>query len=152
MRTQYLRNFGLLILSTLLFTGCKNGEADEAIGFFLGFIVFLCGTIVTGIPAIILSAISISTKNVSVPVIAIVLTALYGIFFFIEVSIFSDVPGGMKDTMFLFPLITLAIIGMCITFIVMGFKKRKNGFSSNADSEIDLLDNIINSEEDKDLL
>jgi hypothetical protein len=34
----------------------------------------------------------------------------------------------------------------------MGFKNRKNGHFSKADNEINVLDDIINSKEDNDLL
>lgn len=151
-KIEYLKYFGLFLLSVVLFSSCESEEGKELAGFLVGFVVFLTGTIIAGIPALILSALSMNTKSSSVPVIAIVLTVLYSFFFVAEVSIFSDSPVGLDGSVVLFPIITIAIIAMCIVFITMGFKKRKNGFATNADDDIDVLDNIINSEEDKDLL
>lgn len=143
---------GILILSLLLLSGCNSEEGKELAGFLVGFIVFLTGTILAGIPAIILSALSLNTKSSSVPTIAIVLTVLYSLFFFAEISIFSDSPAVQGESVMIFPFITFAILAMCVVFIVMGFKKRKSGFTTNSDDEIDVLDNIINSEEEQDLL
>lgn len=147
-----LKYFAFFILSLLLFSSCESEESKELAGFLVGFVVFLSGTIVTGIPAIVLSTMSINTKSSSVPTIAIVLTVLYSLFFFAQVSIFSDSPVGLDGSVVLFPVITLAIIALCVVFIVMGFKRRKNGFTTNADEKEEVLDNIINSEEDQDLL
>lgn len=147
-----LRVLPILLISTLLFSSCNSEEAEELTGFIIGFLVFLMGTILTGIPAIVFSAISIKTKSPYVPVIAIVLTVVYSVFLFMELRIFSESPTGLTGSVALFPLITVAIIVLCIVFIVMGFKNRKLGYTSNADEKVDVLDNIINSEEDQDLL
>lgn len=151
-KKPFLRYSLLFMLSLLLFSSCKTDEGKELVGFFVGFMVFLTGTIVTGIPAIVLSAVSINSKSPSVPIIAIVLTSLYSLFFFAEVSMFADSPVGLDGSVMLFPVITIAIIVMCVVFITTGYKKRKNGFTSNADEKVDVLDKIINSEEDQDLL
>ncbi len=142
----------LLLLAPVLFGSCESEEGKELAGFLVGFVVFLIGTIVTSIPAIIFSALSINTKSSSVPIIAIVLTVLSFFFLIAQVTIFSDSPEGLDGSVVLFPIITIAIIAMCIVFIVMGIKNRKNGFNSNADEEIDVLDNIINSEEEQEIL
>jgi hypothetical protein len=147
-----LKYIGLFLLSTVLFSSCESEEGKELAGFLIGFIVFLTGTILTGIPAIILSALSINTKSTSVPILAIVLTVLYTFFFFAEVSIFADSPVGLDGSVILFPVITVAIIALSVVFIVMGFNKRKKGFTTNADEKTDVLDDIINSEDDQELL
>lgn len=142
----------LLVLVLALFSSCESEESKELAGFLVGFVVFLTGTILTGIPAVILAAVSINTKNPSTPIIAIVLTVLYAFFFFAQLIVFSDSPVGLDGAVMLFPVITIAIIIMCVLFIIMGYKKRKIGFTSNADEDVDVLDNIINTEEDQELL
>lgn len=142
--------FILLLMLTL--NSCHTDEGKEVVGFFVGFVVFLIGTIITGIPAIILSAVSISSKNSAVPILAIVFTVGYFLFFIAQISIFTDTPADLETSVMMFPTITGIIIALCIVFIIMGFNKRKHGFTSKKDDNQSALDEILNDEDDNDLL
>ncbi|MCB9188871.1 MAG: hypothetical protein H6599_06270 [Flavobacteriales bacterium] len=136
----------------LLFSSCNTEEGKEFASFFIGFVVFLVGTIIVGIPGIVLSAISISSPQKSVPILAIVFTALYLIFFLIMMSVFGQSPAANLDgSIMIFPVINVAIVIMNSVFIYMGFKSRRNQPVSKADERSQLLDDILN-EEDKDLI
>ncbi len=142
--------FILLLMFTL--NSCHTDEGKEVVGFFVGFVVFLIGTIITGIPAIILSAVSISSKNSTVPILAIVFTVGYFLFFIAQISIFTDTPADLESAAMIFPAISGIIIAMCIIFIVIGFNKRKNGFPSKKDDTQTALDEILSEEDENDLL
>jgi hypothetical protein len=143
----------ILPLFLLFMTSCNTEEGKEFASFFVGFIIFLVGTVLVGIPGIVFSAISISSKHKSVPILAIVFTSLYAVFFIMMMSIFSQGDAmNLDGSIAIFPIINIVIIIMNIAFIVMGYKKRANQPVSGADEKIDLLDDIINDEGDEDLI
>jgi hypothetical protein len=149
---KLIKYLPFLFLLMLTLNSCHTDEGKEAVGFFIGFVVFLIGTIVTGLPAIILSAVSISSKNSTVPILAIVFTVGYILFFMAQISIFTDSPADLESATMIFPTISGVIIVMCIIFIVIGFNKRKHGFTSKKDDNQSALDEILNDEDDNDLL
>lgn len=141
-------SFGLPLI-LLFLTSCESEEGKEFASFFIGFIVFLAGTVVVGIPGIVFSAISISSNRQSVPILAIVFTALYLVFFVIMMNVFMQ--GGsaeLDDSIVVFPIINMTIIIMNIIFIAMGYKKRKNQPITSADNKDDLLDDIVEEQEE----
>lgn len=136
----------------MLVSSCNTQEGKEFASFFIGFVVFLVGTVIVGIPGIVLSAISISSPQKSIPILAIVFTALYLIFFLIMMSVFGQSPSANLDgSIMIFPVINVAIVIMNAVFIYMGFKNRRNLPVSRADNKSDVLDDILN-EDDKDLI
>ncbi len=147
-----IKLLSILILILISLNSCQTEEGKEVVGFFVGFVVFLIGTIITGIPAIILSAISISSKKSAIPILAIVFTVGYFLFFIAQVTIFTDTPADLESASMMFPTISGVIIAMCIVFIIMGFSKRNKGFTNTKDDNQSALDDILNEEDDNDLL
>lgn len=152
-RSEILRIFSIVLPLLLIFiTSCNTEEGKEFASFFVGFIVFLIGTVIVGIPGIVMSAISITSKHKSVPILAIVFTALYAIFFVMMMSVFAQGKSTNLDgSIMIFPIVNVSIIVMNIAFIVMGFKKRASQPTTTADDKSDVLDDIIN-ETDNDLI
>ena len=133
----------------LLISSCNTEEGKEFASFFVGFVIFLVGTVVVGIPGIVFAAISISSKHKAVPILAIVFTVLYLIFFVIMMNVFSQGDATDLDgSVAVFPIINIAIIIMNAVFIYMGIKNRKNQPTSSADDQTGLLDDIINEKEE----
>lgn len=129
-------------------SSCNTEEGKEFVGFFVGFVIFLVGTVVVGIPGIVFSAISISSKHRAVPILAIVFTSLYLIFFMVMMDVFGQGDAKVDGSVMVFPVINIAIILMNALFIYMGIKNRKNQPVSSADDKTSLLDDIINEEEE----
>lgn len=145
-----LRVLSIILPLLLIFitSSCKTEEGREFASFFVGFIVFLVGTVIVGIPGIVMSAISISSKQKSIPILAIVFTSLYAVFFVLMMSVFGTSDATKLDgSIMIFPIVNVSIIAMNIIFIVMGYKNRKNRPVSSADDNSGLLDDIINEEE-----
>ncbi|WP_258543317.1 hypothetical protein [Parvicella tangerina] len=139
----------ILPLFLLLLSSCNTEEGKEFASFFVGFVIFLVGTVVVGIPGIVFSAISISSKHKSMPILAIVFTVLYLVFFVIMMSVFGQGKATKLDgSIIVFPIINMAIIIMNAVFIYMGFKNRANQPISSADDQADLLDDLINEDEE----
>lgn len=137
----------IIVLLTLSLNSCNTEEGKEFASFFVGFIIFLVGTVVVGIPGIVMSAVSISSKHKALPILAIVFTALYLVFFIMMVGIFADSSAtDLEGSVSIFPLITIAIIIMNIVFIIMGYKNRAKKPISSADGKGDILDDIINDD------
>lgn len=151
---RMLRIFSIILplLLILITSSCNTQEGKEFASFFVGFIVFLVGTVIVGIPGIVMSAVSISSKQKSVPILAIVFTSLYAVFFVLMMSVFGSSSATKLDgSIMIFPIVNVSIIIMNIIFIVMGYKNRSNQPTTSADDNSGLLDDIIN-EEDPDLI
>ncbi len=142
----------LLLLLFVFLTGCqKDPKANEAIGFLFGMFVFLIGTILTGLPAVILAAVSVSSSRKSIPILAILFTVVYFIFF---VAMFSNLSfTENSEVTMIFPVVSLLILGLSIVLIVRGFRKRATGYASLSDADNStVLDAIIDGENDDELL
>lgn len=139
-----------IVAIALLFSSCESEQGKEVVGFFVGFVIFMIGTVIVGIPSIVLSSVSLTSEKNTIPVLAIIFTVLYFIFFLISFEAFSDTPSGLDSSVAVFPVVNLAIIAMDIVFIVKGYKKRGNKEVSKADSKTSLLDDIINEEDPDD--
>ncbi len=138
-----------LPLVLLFLSSCNTEEGKEFASFFVGFVVFLVGTVVVGIPGIVFSAISISSKHKSMPILAIVFTVLYLVFFVIMMNVFTQGNGTNLDgSIMVFPIINIAIIIMNAVFIYMGFKNRADQPVSSADNSTDLLDDVLGEDEE----
>jgi len=142
----------VLVVFAIFLTGCQQDtKANEAIGFLFGMFVFLIGTILTGLPAVVLAAVSVSSNKKSIPLLAILFTVLYFIFF---VGMFSTAGfASNSEITTIFPVVSLLILGLSIVLIVRGYKKRATGFSSISDGDnTDVLDDIIGADSDDELL
>lgn len=138
-----------LPLLLLFLTSCDTEEGREFASFFVGFIVFLVGTVIVGIPSIVFAAISISSRHKSIPILAIVFTVLYLVFFVIMMTVFGQGEATDLDgSIMVFPIINMSIIIMNAVFIYMGFKNRAKRPISSADDQSDLLDDMINEGEE----
>jgi hypothetical protein len=113
-----------IILGLFILTSCEDEETQEAFGFLLGFFIFLGGTILTSIPAIVLSSVSISNRSKVVFILAILFTILSTFFLIAELNLFMEAAyQGDKNTIIVFPAITFMMIILCIVMIVIGVKR-----------------------------
>jgi hypothetical protein len=132
----------------LLLTSCENEETKEAFGFLLAFFIFLGGTIFTSIPAIVLSAVSISNRTKVVVILAIIFTFLSTLFLFVELNLFMQAAEqGDKNTIIIFPSITFLSIILSTIMIVIGFKRGTTEVIKSKLTNSDL-DKIITDSED----
>ncbi|MFT5600627.1 MAG: hypothetical protein ACI9N1_000863 [Flavobacteriales bacterium] len=137
-----------IILGLFILTSCEDEETQEAFGFLLGFFIFLGGTILTSIPAIVLSSVSISNRSKVVFILAILFTVLSTFFLIAELNLFMEAAyQGDKNTIIVFPAITFMMIILCIVMIVIGVKRSASEAIKSKLSNNDL-DKIIEDSED----
>lgn len=137
-----------IILGLFILTSCEDEETQEAFGFLLGFFIFLGGTILTSIPAIVLSSVSISNRSKVVFILAILFTILSTFFLIAELNLFMEAAyQGDKNTIIVFPAITFMMIILCIVMIVIGVKRSASEAIKSKLSNNDL-DKIIEDSED----
>lgn len=149
--SKYIKLLPFVFMAFFMASCQQDAKTNQALGFLYGMFTFLIGTILTGLPAVVLSAVSVSSKKQSIPILAIVFTILYFLFFILMFSNFGFADNSEMTT--IFPVISLFILGLSIVLIMQGYKKRTKGFSSIKDTdEADVLDNIISEDNEDELL
>lgn len=85
-------NLSFLILTAMLVTSCKNDPSfQREVQTFFASVFFFFVMFISGIPAIVFSAINVKSEKASINTLAIVFLSIFGLFSLLSLKMFVDV-------------------------------------------------------------
>ena len=161
--SSYTLQFVLLVFIVLLFTECRNNvKFQRDVNTFIATLFFFVVMLVSGVPAIVFSAISTRSSKTSMQVLAIVFVSVFALSSLISIPLFQSFwQKEAKDWIAFIAVVQYGSLALSIILIVVGVKSKNKRIQNssdvtntiesdnvkeiNSDNEIDYLDEILNN-------